>query len=48
MQGALNWIPKWFSPDGDESSEEIADDFLDLFINGENSIRAEVGAIRLE
>ena len=34
MQGALNWIPKWFSPDGDQSIEEIADDFLDLFING--------------
>ena len=34
MQGALNWIPKWFSPDGKESIEEIADDFIDLFVNG--------------
>jgi AcrR family transcriptional regulator len=34
MQGALNWMPKWFSPDGQESIEEIADDFLDLFVNG--------------
>lgn len=34
MQGALNWIPRWFSPDGEESIEEIADDFLDLFVTG--------------
>lgn len=34
MQGALNWIPKWFSLDGSKSIEEISDDFVDLFLNG--------------
>jgi AcrR family transcriptional regulator len=32
--GAVNWIPRWFSPDGPASSEQIADLFADFFIAG--------------
>jgi AcrR family transcriptional regulator len=32
--GAVNWIPRWFSPDGPSTSEEIADRFADYLIAG--------------
>jgi AcrR family transcriptional regulator len=32
--GAVNWIPRWFNPDGSASSQAIADLFADFFIAG--------------
>src|SRR3954471_6367360 len=32
--GAVNWIPRWFNPDGAASSQQIADLFADFFIAG--------------
>jgi TetR/AcrR family transcriptional regulator, cholesterol catabolism regulator len=32
--GAVNWIPRWFNPDGAASSQTIADLFADFFIAG--------------
>ena len=32
--GAVNWIPRWFNPDGASSSQQIADLFADFFITG--------------
>ena len=32
--GAVNWIPRWFSPDGPATSQQIGDLFADFFING--------------
>ena len=32
--GAVNWIPRWFSPSGAASSQEIADRFADYLIQG--------------
>jgi AcrR family transcriptional regulator len=32
--GAVNWIPRWFKPDGPASSHEIADRFADFLIAG--------------
>jgi AcrR family transcriptional regulator len=32
--GAVNWIPRWFNPEGPASSEQIADRFADFFIRG--------------
>src|SRR4029077_15570155 len=29
MFGAVNWIPRWFNPEGSASSDEIADRFAD-------------------
>jgi AcrR family transcriptional regulator len=34
MFGAVNWIPKWFSPDGPATSQQIADRFADFFVAG--------------
>jgi AcrR family transcriptional regulator len=34
MFGAVNWIPRWFKPEGSASSHEIADLFADFFIRG--------------
>ena len=30
--GAINWIPKWYRPDGELSAGEIAESFADQFI----------------
>ena len=35
--GAVNWIPRWFDPDGPSSSQEIADHFADFLIAGLSS-----------
>jgi hypothetical protein len=32
--GAVNWIPRWFNPDGPATSQQIADLFADFFIRG--------------
>ena len=32
--GAVNWIPRWFSPQGPATSQEIADRFADYLIGG--------------
>ena len=34
MLGAVNWIPRWYDPDGPASSQEIADRFADYLIGG--------------
>jgi AcrR family transcriptional regulator len=32
--GAVNWIPRWFNPQGAATSQEIADRFADYLIAG--------------
>ena len=32
--GAVNWIPRWYKPDGAATSQEIADRFADYLIGG--------------
>jgi AcrR family transcriptional regulator len=32
--GAVNWIPRWFKPEGPATSQEIADRFADFLIAG--------------
>ena len=32
--GAVNWIPRWFNPNGPSTSDEIADRFADYLIAG--------------
>jgi len=32
--GAINWIPRWFNPEGPATSQQIADVFADFFIAG--------------
>jgi AcrR family transcriptional regulator len=34
MLGAINWIPRWYRPDGPSSSEEISDRFADYLVGG--------------
>jgi len=34
MMGAVNWIPRWFRPDGAATSQDIADRFADFFVEG--------------
>lgn len=34
IDGALNWLPKWYSTDGAETIEEIAEDFIRFFLDG--------------
>ena len=34
LLGAINWIPRWFNPDGPSSSQEIAERFADYLIAG--------------
>ena len=34
LLGAVNWIPRWYSPDGPASSQTIANLFADFFIAG--------------
>jgi AcrR family transcriptional regulator len=38
--GAVNWIPRWFNPDGSATSQNIADLFADFFVAG---LRASAG-----
>jgi AcrR family transcriptional regulator len=39
LLGAVNWIPRWFNPDGPASSQEIADRFADYLIAGLRKIK---------
>ncbi len=32
--GAVNWIPRWYHPEGSSSSQEIAERFADFLIRG--------------
>jgi AcrR family transcriptional regulator len=34
MLGAVNWIPRWYSPDGPANSQEIAERFADYLVAG--------------
>lgn len=34
LLGQMNWTITWFSPDGDKSMEEIADEYASLLLNG--------------
>ena len=34
LLGAINWIPRWYDPDGPATSQEIADRFADYLIAG--------------
>ena len=34
LLGAVNWIPRWFNPDGPATSQEIADRFADYLVGG--------------
>jgi AcrR family transcriptional regulator len=36
--GAVNWIPRWYNPQGPASSQEIADRFADYLIEGLRSL----------
>jgi AcrR family transcriptional regulator len=38
--GAVNWIPRWYSPEGPASSQVIADAFADYLIAGLQSSRS--------
>src|ERR1700731_4821353 len=39
--GAVNWIPRWYSPAGPASSQEIADRFAEYLIAGLRSVDRE-------
>ena len=32
--GAVNWIPRWFNPEGPSTSQEIAERFADYLLSG--------------
>jgi AcrR family transcriptional regulator len=34
IMGAVNWIPKWFDPEGPATSEQIGDAFADYLVGG--------------
>jgi len=34
MMGAVNWIPKWFDPGGEWTSDQICDAFADYLVGG--------------
>jgi TetR/AcrR family transcriptional regulator len=34
MMGAINWLPRWYSPQGERTGSEIAAAFIALFENG--------------
>lgn len=42
--GAVNWIPRWYKPDGPASSHEIADRFADFLIAGLRPAGPRTGA----
>ncbi len=41
IMGAVNWIPKWYSPDGERTGSEIAEGFVSLMVHGLDARRAE-------
>jgi AcrR family transcriptional regulator len=34
LLGAINWIPRWYNPEGPSSSQQIAEEFADYLIGG--------------
>jgi TetR/AcrR family transcriptional regulator len=34
IMGAVNWIPKWFNPEGAASSEQVGETFADFLVSG--------------
>jgi AcrR family transcriptional regulator len=42
--GSINWVPQWYSPDGDRTPEEIADAFAEILLLGlvADDARAEI------
>jgi hypothetical protein len=32
--GALNWVPRWFKPEGRYSVDDVANFFFDIFADG--------------
>ena len=34
MMGAINWIPKWFNPEGPQTSDTIGEAFTDYLVGG--------------
>ncbi len=34
IEGALNWVPKWYSNSGEKDIARVAEDFIDFFVNG--------------
>jgi AcrR family transcriptional regulator len=34
MMGAVNWIAKWFDPEGEQTSNQIGDAFADYLVGG--------------
>jgi AcrR family transcriptional regulator len=40
--GAVNWIPRWFTPEGPATSQQIADLFADFFLRGLQNPRQRV------
>ena len=34
MMGAINWIPKWFDPEGPQGSDAIGEAFTDYLVGG--------------
>ena len=42
LLGAINWIPRWYDPDGPATSQEIADRFADYLIAGVTKPRSEL------
>jgi len=34
LLGAINWIPRWYNPEGPSSSQEIAGRFADYLVGG--------------
>ena len=34
FMGTVNWVPSWFSPDGEYSAREIAEKISAILLNG--------------
>ncbi len=34
IMGAINWLPRWYNPDGELSHQAVTEQMLDFFING--------------
>jgi TetR/AcrR family transcriptional regulator len=34
IEGALNWVPKWYSNEGEKNINSVAEDFIAFFVNG--------------
>ena len=44
--GAINWIPRWYDPEGRASSDEIAEVFADYLVSGLRAAPTEIAARR--